>query len=339
MKAIRIHTHGGPEVIQIDEIPIPPPKENEVLVKIKSAALNHLDLWVRKGIPGLSLPLILGSDGAGIIESVGKKVVQTEEVKIGDEVFIVPFRTTETNQSTEELSDSYKILGEHLDGVQAEFVSVPNKFVMAKPKKLTFEQAAAFPLAYMTAYHMLVKKVQLIKGQYILIWGASSGVGSAAIQIAKMYGTITITTAGTDEKTEFARQIGADFVINYNKENVSEKVQDITKNQGVDIVFEHSGEQSWPHSLRSLKKGGKIVICGSTTGPKVGLDLRHIYIKHQQIIGSTMGNRKDLSELTSLMEDGKIKPIIGSSLSYKDIQQAHQILENNQQMGKVVVNF
>jgi NADPH:quinone reductase-like Zn-dependent oxidoreductase len=186
---------------------------------------------------------------------------------------------------------------------------------------------------------MLVKKVQLLKGQYILIWGASSGIGSAAIQIAKIYGTTIITTAGTDEKTEFARHIGADFVINYDQENVSEKVREITNNQGVDIVFEHIGEQSWPHSLRSLKRGGKIVICGSTTGPKVGLDLRHIYIKHQQIIGSTMGNRQDLSELSSLIDMGKIKPIVGTSLSYKDIHQAHQILENNQQKGKVVINF
>ena len=339
MKAIRIHRHGGPEVLQIDDLSVPEPKGNEVLVKIKAAALNHLDIWVRRGIPGLSLPLILGSDGAGIIESAGSEVTQNQNLAIGDEVFIVPFRTTETDHHNEELSRSYQILGEHLDGVQAQYVSIPAEFVMAKPKELTFDQAAAFPLAYMTAYHMLVKKVQLQKGQYILIWGASSGIGSAAIQIARMYGTTIITTAGSDHKAEFAHQIGADFVINYNRENVSEKVRKITNNQGVDIIFEHIGEQSWIHSLRSLKRGGKIIICGSTTGPNVTLDLRHIYIKHQQIIGSTMGNRQDLLELSSLIDKGKIKPIVGQSLPFEDIRRAHQILENNQQMGKVVITF
>jgi len=339
MKAIRIHEHGGPEVLQIDEVPIPQPKENEVLIKIKAAALNHLDLWVRKGIPGLPLPLILGSDGAGIVESLGSEVVKTGKVQIGDEVFLVPFRTSESDVSFEELSDSYEILGEHIDGTQTEYISVPVEFIMPKPKKLTFEEAAAFPLAYMTAYHMLVKKINLLEEYNVLIWGASSGVGSAAIQIAKMYGTRVITTTGTDQKSEFAHQIGADHVINYKKEDVGQRVREITHNRGVDIIIEHIGEQSWSHSLRSLKKGGKIVVCGSTTGPIVGLDLRHIYIKHQQIIGSTMGNRQDLSELSALMDQGKIKPIIGASLPYKDIHQAHRILEQNQQMGKVVIYF
>jgi NADPH:quinone reductase-like Zn-dependent oxidoreductase len=339
MKAIRIHKHGGPEVLQIDEIPIPMVKESEVLIKIKTAALNHLDLWVRKGIPGLSLPLILGSDGAGIIESIGSKIVETGTYKIGDEVFLVPFRTNEPIELAEELSDTYDILGEHLDGTQAEYVSAPADFIIPKPERLTMQEAAAFPLAYMTAFHMLTKKVKLREGQDVLIWGASSGVGSAAIQIAKMYGATVVTTTSTDQKTEFAHALGADHVINYKQVDVSQRVLELTKNKGVDVIFEHIGEQSWSHSIRSLKKGGKLIVCGSTTGPIVNLDLRHIYIKHQQIIGSTMGNRQDLLELSSLIDQGKIKPIIGTSLSFKDIQQAHQILERNQQMGKVVINF
>ena len=339
MKVIRIHEHGGPEVIQIDEIPVPQPRENEVLIKIKAAALNHLDLWVRNGIPGLSLPLILGSDAAGVVESVGPVTTNSGKFTPGDDVFLVPFRTNEINESSEELSDSYRILGEHVNGVQSEYVIAPEDFVMRKPANLSLEEAAAFPLAYMTAYHMLVKKVQLTSGQNILIWGASSGVGSAAIQIAKYYSAMVITTAGTDEKSKLAHHLGADHVINYKLENVSNRIAEITKKQGVDVVFEHVGEQSWSHSLRSLKKGGKIVTCGSTTGPKVSLDLRHLYIKHQQIIGSTMGNRQDLSELSSLIEQEKIKPVIGTSLSYKDIRKAHRILEQNQQMGKIVINF
>jgi NADPH2:quinone reductase len=339
MKAIRIHTHGGPEVLQIDDIPVPQPKSDEVLIRIKAAALNHLDIWVRKGIPGLSLPLIMGSDGAGVIETIGDKVSLTEKFAIGDEVFLVPFRTSGSDETREELSDSYIILGEQIDGSQAEWVSAPADFIMHKPKNLTIEETAAFPLAYMTAYHMLVKKTQLEEGQTVLIWGASSGVGSAAIQIAKEYQTSVITTAGTPEKAEFATRLGADYVINYNKENVSELIRTITQNEGVDVVFEHIGEQSWTHSLRSLKKGGKIVVCGSTTGPRVNLDLRHIYIKHQQIIGSTMGNRQDLAELVDLIEQEKIKPLIGSIVPYSEIQKAHQILENNEQMGKVVIQF
>ena len=339
MKAIRIHKHGGPEVLQIDDIDVPMISENDVLVNIKSAALNHLDLWVRKGIPGTPFPLIMGSDGAGTIEQLGSDVIAEGKFKIGDEVFIVPFRTEETDITSEELSLSYKILGEHLDGVQAEFISVPADFIMHKPVNLSLEQAAAFPLAYMTAYHMLVKKVRISNGQVVLIWGASSGIGSAAIQIARHLGATVITTAGSEAKGDFAYQLGADHVINYNNKNVSEEIRQFTKNRGVDVVFDHVGELSWPHSLRSLKKGGKLVTCGSTTGPKVNIDLRHLYIKHQQIIGSTMGNRQDLAELTSLIEQEKIKPVIGSFLSYKEARQAHTLMEENQQMGKIVLNF
>ncbi len=339
MKAIRIHKHGEPDVLQIDEITVPQVKKNEVLIKIKAAALNHLDLWVRKGMPGLSLPLILGSDGAGIIEAVGSDVAKNGNIQIGDEVFLVPFRSNAPHGSAEELSDKYEILGEHLDGAQAEYVTAPVDFVMPKPQSLTLEEAAAFPLAYMTAYHMLTKKVQLKEGQNVLIWGASSGIGSAAIQIAKIYGAIVISTSSSTQKSEFAYRLGADHVINYNRENVSQRVWEITQSQGADVIFDHVGEQSWTHSLRSLKKGGKIIVCGSTTGPIVRLDLRHLYIKHQQIIGSTMGNRQDLSELSSLMDQGKIKPVIGECLPFTDIQKAHQILEQNQQMGKVIIYF
>jgi len=326
-------------VLQIDEIDVPRVKKNEILVRIHSAALNHLDLWVRKGIPGISLPIILGSDGAGIIETLGSDIAKDQQMRTGDEVFLVPFRSSEPFGSAEEFSESYKILGEHLDGTQAEFVCVPVNFVMPKPRRLTWEQTSAFPLAYMTAYHMLTKKVHLKEGQYVLIWGASSGIGSAAIQIAKLYGTTVITTTSTEQKTKFAYNLGADYVINYNHDDVGKSVLNITKSKGVDVVFEHVGEKSWSHSLRSLKKGGKIIVCGSTTGPRIQMDLRHLYIKHQQIIGSTMGNRQDLSELSIILEQGKIKPIVGECLHFTEIKKAHEILEQNQQMGKIVINF
>jgi len=172
-----------------------------------------------------------------------------------------------------------------------------------------------------------------------LVTGASSGIGSAAIQIAKLYGAEVITTSGSEQKSEFAYNLGADHVINYHENNVSKMLLEITNGRGVDFVFEHVGEESWPSSLRSLKKGGKIIVCGSTSGPNVQLDLRHLYIKHQQIIGSTMGNRKDLQELSQLIDQGKLKPIISESLHFTEIKKAHEILEQNKQMGKIVIKF
>ena len=339
MKAIRIHRHGSPEVLQIDEMDISKPAPGEVLVKVKAAALNHLDLWVRRGIPGVKLPIILGSDAAGTIEELGTKENGQSTVTVGDEVFIVPFRSDLPIGSAEELSDHYFILGEHINGVQAEYITVPIDFIMTKPDKLSWEETAAFPLAYMTAYHMLTKKVQIHSDQTILIWGASSGIGSAAIQIAKLYNARVITTAGSNTKTTFALQLGADAVINYNKEDVSRSVKELTDGKGVDIVFEHVGESSWNHSLRSLKKGGIIVTCGATTGATVTLDLRYLFIKHQQIIGSTMGNRKDLSEISTLINKGQIRPVISQIFDFGDIQEAHRLLENNQQQGKIILRF
>jgi NADPH:quinone reductase-like Zn-dependent oxidoreductase len=339
LKAIRIHQHGDPGVLRIDDLDIPAIKPNEVLIKIKSAALNHLDLWVRKGLPGVPLPIIMGSDGAGIIEAVGDDLARKDVFKSGDEVFIVPFRSDLSYGSAEELSLRYQIVGEHLDGTQAEFVAVPGDYVMPKPKNLSWEETAAFPLATLTAYHMLTKKLQLNKDQIILIWGASSGIGSAAIQIARLHNTTVITTAGSEEKIEIAKQLGAHFIINYHQENVTQRIKEITSGEGVDIVFEHVGAKSWQHSLRSLKKGGKIVTCGATTGSDVQIDLRYLFSKHQQIIGSTMGNRQDLFEICALIEQKKLKPLIGQVYPYHEIQIAHQVLEKNQQLGKIVVLF
>ena len=237
MKAIRIHQHGDPDVLRIDDLDIPSIKPNEVLIKIKSAALNHLDLWVRKGLPGIPLPIIMGSDGAGVIEAVGDDLAGKDAYRTGDEVFIVPFRSNLPYGSAEELSKRYQILGEHLDGTQAEFVTVPIDYVMPKPKNLSWEETAAFPLATLTAYHMLTKKLQLNSNQTILIWGASSGIGSAAIQIARLHNTNVITTAGSEEKIEIAKRLGAHYIINYHQENVTQRIKEITGGEGVDIVF------------------------------------------------------------------------------------------------------
>ena len=340
MKSIRIHQHGDFDVLLIDEIQKPVPLDTQVLVQIKAAALNHLDLFVRQGIPGVPLPIIMGSDGAGIITEIGSNV---KNLKIGDEVIIVPFKSCGTCNSCkseqEQLCNNYQVRGEHLNGCQAEYISVDEKYLLPKPKSLSFAEAAAFPLAYMTAYHMLTSKVQLKSNQTILIWGASSGIGSGAIQIAKNLQVNVITTIGSEDKRKYAKNLGADFVINYLEENVAAKVKEFTEGNGVDVVFEHPGKSTFHTSMRVLKTGGKIVTCGATTGPIVNLDLRHLFIKHQQIIGSTMGNRNDLIELIELIKNDKIKPIVGQIFPFHKIQNAHKMLEEGKQLGKIVIDF
>jgi NADPH:quinone reductase-like Zn-dependent oxidoreductase len=343
MKAIRIHQYGGPDVLQIDEIPIPEIRDTDVLVKIKTAALNHLDLFIREGIPGIKFPLIVGSDGAGVIVEKGKKVDKLNPVKVGAEVIIVPYRIpaghTSRDDDQDELSDYYMICGEHIDGTFAEYIALPADYVLPKPGSLTWEEAAAYPLSYMTSYHMLMKKIKIKKNDWILVWGASSGIGSAAVQIAKYRDATVIATAGTPDKEQFAYHLGSDFVINYRSDDVSTRVREITEGIGVHYVFEHIGRESWPHSLRSLRKGGAIVSCGATSGPIVQIDLRHLFIKHQRIIGSTMGNRTDLNELAHLFENGAFKPVVDSVFPFEKIREAHERMERGDHMGKIVLSF
>jgi len=340
MKSVRIHQHGDLDVLSIDEISKPTPSENQVLVQIKAAALNHLDLFVRKGIPGVPLPIILGSDGAGVIAEIGPNV---KKFNIGDEVIIVPFKTCETcefcKSGQEQLCKKYFIRGEHLDGCQSEYVTVDEKYILPKPANISFPESAAFPLAYMTAYHMLKTKAILQANQSVLIWGASSGIGSGAIQIAKNIGAKIITTISSDDNKYYAKSLGANYIVNYKDKNVADKVKEITEGKGVDVVFEHPGKSTFLTSMQVLKTGGKIVTCGATTGPIINLDLRHVFIKHQQIIGSTMGNKNDLIELIELINQNKIKPIVSKTLPYTEIKEAHQILEEGKQLGKIVIEF
>lgn len=343
MQAIRIHTHGGLDALSIDTLPIPTIRNDEVLIRIKAAALNHLDLWVRKGIPGVPLPLIMGSDGAGVIEKIGETAEKVSGWKSGDEVIMAPIRScgkcAACLNEQENLCMHFQIPGEQVDGTQAEYIVVPAQYVFNKPKQLSWEEAAALPLASLTANHMLTRKVQIKSGDWILVWGASSGVGSAAIQIAKSFGARVITTVGSDDKKQLAEKLGADFIINYNDQPVGKAVKDLTNGNGVDVVIEHSGEKTWPDSLRALKLGGKIVTCGATTGSKVQIDLRALFIKHQQIIGSTMGTRQDLAEVIKLVEHGNFKPIVGRVFPFREIKAAHEWLEQGRQSGKVVISF
>lgn len=339
MKAIRIHKHGQVDVLSLDQIDTPSPKPGEILVKVKAAALNHLDLFVRNGFPGIQLPIIMGSDAAGEIIKIGQDV---RWFKKGDAIINAPFRIDPTDPliklNQENLSENYKIAGEHCDGVQAEYICMPEIFALHKPQNLTWQEAAALPLVALTAYHMLCRKVTINSGDWILVFGASSGVGSMAIQIAKSLGAKVITTVSSEEKAKLAKSLGADHVINYREQAVGKLAREISEG-GVEIVFEHTGQQTWKESLRSLKTGGKIVTCGATTGPKIELDLRLLFRNQQQIIGSTMGTLKDLVEVVGLAGSGKLKPIIGKTFNFKDVCDAHDWLESGNNFGKVVLEM
>lgn len=339
MKAVRIHEHGEVDVLRIDEIDKPSVGPDEILIQVKTAALNHLDLWVRSGIPGVTFPLIMGSDAAGIVVDANGSA----EFKTGDEVVIAPIRfcgeCPACKSSMDNLCRDFRIPGENYQGVMAEFLTVPEKYVLPKPAQLTWEETAAFPLASITAYHMLKNKVDIQVGHWALIYGASSGVGSAAIQIAKSMGAMVITTASSEEKSKLAVQIGADHVINYKKQSIAKTVHEITAGQGVDVVFEHTGQKTWNDSLRTLKYSGKLVTCGATTGPLVKIDLRALFIKHQQIIGSTMGTLQNLKDIIELINKGRFRPIVDLVYPVEEIRLAHQRLEDGRQFGKIVIRF
>ncbi len=341
MKAIRIHEHGNTDVLRIEDLPIPEIESDEVLIRVEAAALNHLDLWVRKGLPGVPLPLIMGSEAAGEVVRVGERAHNRFGLKVGDHVFNIPIHScghcAYCFAGQENLCPEFHIPGESMQGVQAEYIAVPAAYVYKRPKNLSWEETAAFPLAGMTAYHMLVQKAQVKPEHTVLIYGASSGVGSAAIQIAHAFGAQVITTVGSAKKAQLAQKLGAEHIIRYDQEAVGKVVKELTNGEGVDIIIEHPGEATWKESLRALKKGGKIVTCGATTGPQATIDLRALFIKHQQIIGSTMGTRKDIIELVDLINRGKFKPIIAKTFTFDEVAKAHEFLEKGQAFGKVVL--
>ncbi len=343
MRAIRIHAHGPEDQLVIDSISKPEPSADEVLIRVKTAALNHLDLWVRKGIPGVPLPLTMGSDAAGVVEAVGPLAARDFPFRVGDEVLTVPIRSCGhcyfCVNGQENLCAQFHIPGESVQGTQAEWIAVPARYVLPKPKALSWAEAAALPLAALTAYHMLFAKAQLSYGDRILIYGASSGVGGMAVQMAKAVGAEVFTTVGSDEKAERARQLGADHIIHYKKEKIIDTVKEQTGGDGVDVVFEHTGEKTWADSLRVLRKGGKLVTCGATTGPFVRIDLRVLFIKHQQLIGSTMGTLNDMHGVLKMVEKEQLRPMVGKVFPFKEIRQAHTFLAAGRSFGKVVLNF
>ena len=340
MKAVRIHEHGSIDVLKWEEVPIPSISKSQVLVAIKAAALNHLDIWVRKGIPGVPLPCTLGSDGSGVVKEIGSEV---SSVKVGDEVLIQPLDYCENcrfcEMGRENYCESWGILGENQNGTQCEFLVTNERHIYPKPRHLSFEESAGFALVSQTAYAMLVRRAKVKKDETVFIWGASSGVGSIGIQIAKALGCMVIAISSSKEKCRKVQSLRADEIINHNSENVYDKVMDITEQKGVDVVFEHVGQATWNTSMKVLKKGGRIVTCGATTGPKASINLTHIFYKQLSILGSTMGSFQSMKEATALLNSQKIKPIIDSVFSLNDIQKAHSYLESGNQFGKVIIKI
>jgi len=338
MKAVRIHEFGGPEVLRFEDVPDPQPRKDQVLVRVKACAMNHLDLFVRKGLPGVKLPHILGSDIAGEIVQAGEYVTG---FKPGQRVLLAPMHFCNhcakcvaglQNQCAE-----FTVLGNLVDGGDCELIAVPAVNVIPIPDWLDFTQAASVPLVFLTAWHMLVGRAGIRPGQTVLVLGGGSGVGIAAIQIAKLFHATVITTAGDETKLEKARALGADHGINHYKQKISKEVRAITDKAGVDIVFEHVGAATWDESMKSLKPGGTIVTCGATTGPNAAFDLRFLFVRQLSLLGSYMGTMGELHEVLKHVFAGTLKPVVDRSFPLKDARAAHEYMEASQMFGKIVL--
>ncbi len=340
MKAVAFYTHGGPDVLKVVDLPAPPLSANGVRVKVKAVALNHLDIFVREGWPGLKLhlPHILGADISGVVESVGAEVT---DLKPGEEVVLNPGLSCghcdRCLLGEDNLCRFFKMIGEHSWGGYAESVSVPRQNVLPKPKNLSFEQAACIPLTFLTAWTMLMRKALLKPGETVLVHAAGSGVGSAAIQIVKLAGGKVIATASTEEKLGKAKELGADHLINYAKTDFLEEVKRITQKRLVDIVFEHVGAATFEKSIASLPYGGRLVTCGATTGYEAKLDLRVLFYKRISLLGSTMGSKGDLFRIMQLVEEGRLKPVLDRVLPLEKAAEAHRLMENRAQFGNIVL--
>lgn len=338
MKAVRIHEFGGPEVLRYEDVPDPKPRKDQVLIRVKAVAMNHLDLWVRKGLPGVKLPHILGSDIAGEIVEIGEYVT---DLKPGQRVLIAPMHfcnhCPQCVAGKQNMCREFTVLGNAVDGGDCELMAVPQVNVIPIPDSLDFIQAASVPLVFVTAFHMLTGRASVRPGNTVLVLGANSGVGIAAIQVAKLFQATVITTAGTEGKMAKAKELGADHVINHYKQSISEEVRKITHRDGVDIVVEHVGPATWEHSLKSLKPGGTLVTCGATTGPQVGMDLRFVFSRQLSILGSYMGTMSELHEVLRHVFAGKLKPVVDKVFPLKEIRAAHEYMEKSEMFGKIVL--
>jgi len=342
MKAVIFSEHGGPEVLRYVEVCEPEIGPDQVLVRVRACALNHLDLWVRRGLPGITIPLprIPGSDIAGQVARVGEKI---SGVRPGERVLLSPGiscgHCVHCLRGDDNLCRQYTLFGYKVDGGYAEYVASPAANVIPMPANLSFEKAAAIPLVFLTAWHMLITRAQLQPDETVLVLGAGSGVGSAAIQIAKMMGARVIATAGSELKLQKARELGADETFLHSIEHWSKEVKRMTDRRGVDVVVEHVGEATWQESVASLAVGGRLVTCGATTGYDGKIDLRYLFSRHISILGSYMGSKGELYPVLDLVARGRVKPVIDTVIPLTKAREAHELLEKREQFGKVVLRI
>jgi NADPH:quinone reductase-like Zn-dependent oxidoreductase len=346
MRACVLTATGGIDKLQVKEVPdAPAPQAGEVRVAIRAAALNHLDLFVADGMPGTAdrFPFVVGSDGAGVVESVGPDVTA---VKSGDRVMLNPgisdYSCEFCQAGEHSLCVNYRLLGEHLPGTMAELLTVPAQNVARMPAlipALTWSEAAAFSLVTLTAWRMLVTRAQLKAEETVLIWGIGGGVSLAALRIAKLLGARAIVTSSDDEKLAAAKALGADVTLNYRTQEVGQEVRALTKKRGVDVVVDSVGAATWDNSLRSLRRGGRLVICGATSGPQVGLDLRRLFWHHWSVLGSTMGNAAEYAEIVRRLGKGELRPLVDRVVPLARARDAYERLQRGAQLGKIAIEI
>jgi NADPH:quinone reductase-like Zn-dependent oxidoreductase len=340
VKATVFKQHGAPEVLEYTDVPEPSFRENEVVVEVKACALNHLDIFVRNGMPGIEIPLphILGCDVAGVVRDAGELVTW---VKPGDEVMVQPGVSCGHCEAClsgrDNMCREYDIVGYRRDGGYAERVVVPGVNIIPKPSGLSWEEAASLPLVTVTAWHMLVTRANVQPGEDVLVHAAGSGVGSVAIQIAKLRGARVITTASSDDKLAKARELGADETVNYTRDDWPKEVRRLTDRKGVDVVVEHTGAATWAGSISALKNNGRLVTCGATSGFDARTDLRQVFYRHLTLLGSFMGSKSELLEAMKFVATGKIRGVVDRVLPLSEARQAHELIEDRAQFGKIVL--
>jgi NADPH:quinone reductase-like Zn-dependent oxidoreductase len=340
MKVARIHRHGGPEALVYEDVAAPRIRPDEILLRVRAGALNRLDLFVRDGMPGvkIAMPRVLGSDIAGEVMEVGGLC---ERVQTGWHVLLSPGLSCRQCEhcvsGNDNLCRSYRVFGYGIDGGNAELLGAPEYAAIRIPDEMPFEEAAAAPLVTVTAWHMLVSRAKLQPGEDVLVLAASSGVGSCAIQIAKLFRCRVIATAGGEAKLEKALELGADHVIDHYRQDISAEVKRLTDRRGVDVVVEHVGAATWRKSLESLAPAGRLVTCGATAGYDAGIDLRHLFTKQHSVLGSFMGTMGELRRALKFVFQGQIRPVIDRVYPLSEIRAAHVRLERKQQFGKIIV--
>jgi NADPH:quinone reductase-like Zn-dependent oxidoreductase len=341
VRALALGAAGGLEHLRVQELPEPTIQApDEVLIRIRTVGLNHLDLWVAEGLPGVNyrFPHVMGSDGAGTVLQVGPAV---EGIRPGDRVMINPTFSCGICpwclQGEESLCREVQVLGEHRPGAAAEQVVIPAGNLAPVPEDMPWAEAGAFSLAALTAWRMLTSRARLQPGETMLIWGIGGGVALAALQICKLLGARSIVTSGSDEKLKFARSLGAEATLNHHREDVAQEVKRLTGGQGADVIVDSVGQESWPVSLRSLRRGGRLVVCGATTGPMIAMDLRRLFWHQWSILGSTLGNRREYAEILGWAGAGKLWPVVDGTIPLDQAIAGFQRMKRGEQLGKLVI--